>query len=454
MKACTVTEFDNVELPPDRDPPRARGLSLRDLSRGGDDPQANIMPFERDESGAWRASRWIGTFHHEGVDYTIIPRIGVKLFARIAVEAVSVALLPEGAGPNRSKLHGLLDLLPLVWCLALRRARSRQGIPRLYVERRAVDRVSLRGRLDLPRQLTENRFAQQHLACIWSELTFDNPITRMILITIDHLARARSFPFGGQGGNFARELEELRTQLLLHGTRRYADLPEERISWSRANDRYRIVHDFGRAIVRRRRSDSAPTAGDAVLLDSAEIWELFLFRRLQAVIRKNRLKLRIEWPRERRTAPRMLLEWQGRRTRALIPDIVVTESDGGGRTAILDAKYRAFAAPDADHSVADQMALYAMTADASAQPPGAAGAITQPTMLLVYPKANASGVKGLNSGMPDGKIGEGRFLFHDGRESRLIAWCVPVPETDDEVKFDESVADNLCDLLTVAFPPL
>jgi hypothetical protein len=432
---------------------RARGLSLRDLSRGGDDPRANIMPFERDESGTWRASRWIGTFQHEGVNYTIIPRIGVKLFGRVAVEAVSVALLPESAGPNRSKLHGLLDLLPLVWCLALRRARSRQSIPRLYVERRAADRVSLRGRLDLPRQLTENRFAQHHLACIWSELTFDNPITRMILITIDHLARARSFPFGGQGGNFARELEELRTQLLRHGTRRYADLPEERIAWSRANDRYRVVNDFGRAIVRRRRSDGAPTAGDAVLLDSAEIWELFLFRRLQAVILKNRLKLRIEWQRERRTAPRMLLEWQGRRTRALIPDIVVTESNGGGRTAILDAKYRAFAAPDADHSVADQMALYAMTADASAQPPGATGAITPPTMLLVYPKANASGVKGLNIGMPD-KIGEGRFLFHDGRESRLIAWCVPVPETDDEEKFDESIADSLCDLLTAAFPPL
>jgi hypothetical protein len=191
-----------------------------------------------------------------------------------------------------------------------------------------------------------------------------------------------------------------------------------------------------------------------VLLDSAEIWELFLFRRLQAVIRKNCLNLKIEWPRERRTTPRMLLEWQGRRTRALIPDIVVKESTGGGRTAILDAKYRTFAAPDADHTVADQMALYAMTADASDHVLDATGAIAPPTMMLVYPKANASGVRGLNNGMSDGKIGEGRFLFHDGRESRLIAWCVPVPETDDEVKFDESVADSLCALLTAAFPPL
>jgi hypothetical protein len=450
MKSYIVTEFENVgSLPPDRALPRARGLSLRDLSCGGDDPQADIMPLERDASGTWRASRWIGTFQHEGDVYTIIPRIGVKLFSRIAVEAVSVALLPEGASPNRSKIHSLRDLLPLVWCLALRRARSGQGIPRLYVERRAANRVNLRGRLDLPRQLTENRFAQHHLACIWSELTLDNPITRMILLTINHLARARSFPFGGQGGNFARELEELRTQLLLHGTRRYADLPEEPISWSRANDRYRVVHDFGYAIVRRRGSDAAPAAGDAVLLDSAEIWELFLFRRLQAVIRENRLELRIEWPRERPTMPRMLLEWQGRRTRALIPDIVVRESNGAGRTAILDAKYRTFAAPDEDHTVADQMALYAMTADASAHLQDATGAIAPPTMLLVYPKA-----KGLNNGMPVGKIGEGRFLFHDRRECRLVAWCVPVPETDDEVTFDKSVADSLCALLTAAFPPL
>lgn len=451
MKACTVTEFEELGWRHDCDPPRARGLSLRDLSHGGDNSLADIMPFECDVSGTWRASRWIGTFQHEGVDYTITPRIGVKLFRRIAIEAVSVALLPEGGGPSL-KLHSLLDLLPLIWCLALRRARSRQGIPQLYVERRAADRVSLRGRFDLARQLTENRFAQHHLACIWSELTFDNPITRMILITIDHLARGQSFPFSGRGGNFARELEELRTQLLLHGTRRHADLPGERISWSRANDRYRVVHDFGRAIVRRRGSDCAPAAGDAVLLDSAEIWELFLFRRLQEVIQKKRLKLRIEWPRERRSASRMLLEWQGRRTRALIPDIVVTESDGG-RMAILDAKYRAFAAPDADHSVADQMALYAMTADASAHPPDATGMMVPPTMLLVYPKATASGVKGLNNRVPDGKIGEGRFLFH-GRESRLIAWCVPLPETEDEVEFDEYVAGSLCDLLRAAFPPL
>jgi hypothetical protein len=439
--ASAVVEFDRVGSISDFESLRARVLSLRDVALGCQDPQANVMPFERDASGAWRASRWIGTFRHNGVDFSITPRIGKKRFLWIAVDAVSAALLPDGMRPHGSNPNGLRDLLPLVWCLALRHARSRQGIPRLYVQRRAADRVSLRGRFDLLRQLTENRFAQHHLACIWNELTFDNPVTRTILSTIDHLARERSFPFGRQGGDFARELEGLRTQLLLHGARLQPNLPEEGISWSRANDRYRAVHDLGRAIIRRRGSDGASEAGETILLDSAEIWELFLFRKLEEVIRAQRLKLEIKWPRGHR-APPHLLEWEGQRVRMLIPDIVIRETDGEGRVAILDAKYRFFVTPDRDHSIADQMALYAMTAERAA---------AAPTMLLVYPKAGPStGSEGLNSSQKCGCIGKGRFLFPDKREFRLIAWCVPLPE--DEQIFEETIKKSLSELMRAAFP--
>lgn len=345
----------------------------------------------------------------------------------------------------------MLDLLPLVWCLALRRAQRQQGIPRLYVPRSAADRVSLRGRLDLPQQLTKNRFAQHHLACRWSELSVDNPLNRVILRTIDHLRMARRFPFSGQGGEFARELQSLRTQLELHGTRSSAVDQSHVVKWTRGNDRYRFVYDLSLAILRRGGAQSVPASGEALLLDSAEIWELFLFRRLQSLIQSKRRDLRIEWPRERRASPRMLLEWNGVPRRMLIPDIIVTESDSNARSAILDAKYRRFVSPSEDHGIADQMALYAMTADAAVRPPNPSKAATQPTMLLLYPRAKRDrSVAGLNSGLCTGSLGEGRFLF-DGQPARLIAWCVPL--CDDEAQFEKTVTQNLCDLLSVAFPP-
>jgi hypothetical protein len=449
MMANRKIEFQLMESGLSFDTLRARGLSLRDLGRGCEDPRATVMPFERDESGGWRASRWIGIIRHKAVTYTIVPRIGESLFRRIAVEAVSVALLPDGAGPGQCELRDLLDLLPLVWCLSLRRARSSQAIPRLYVTRRAANRKNLRGRFDLPRQLTENRCAQHHLACIWSELTFDNPITRMMLMTIDHLAHARRFPFGGKAGEFARELKELQSQLLVQGTLRHTNLLEEPIFWSRANDRYRAVHEFGRAIVRGRGADGAPAEGDAILLDSAEIWELFLFARLRTILRKYP-KLEIEWPREQRSRPQMLLEWNGRHTRALIPDIVISEIGDSGRIAIIDAKSRNFASasPDQDTKVADQMALYAMNADAARtiQPD------TPPTMVLLFPTTQDQRFpEGLNSNRKSGINGQGKFLFRGGREYRLIAWCVPLPQSD--VKF-RAVDENLETMLNDVFPAL
>ena len=429
----------------------ARAISLRDLAYGREDPFVAVMPFERDAAGVWRASRWIGRFRHDNQEYAIKPRIGDTLFQRIAVDAVAAALLPDGASPGVSRLGTMLDLLPLVWCLALRRAQRQQGIPRLYVPRSADDRVSLRGRLDLPRQLIKNRFAQHHLACRWSELSVDNPLNRVILRTIDHLRVAGRFPFANQGAEFARELQGLRTQLELHGTRQCAVNQDYVVRWTRGNDRYRLVYNLSLAILRRGGAESVPASGEAILLDSAEIWELFLFRRLQSVIQSERREdLRIEWPRERRTAPRMLLEWNGFPTRMLIPDIIVTESDGNARSGILDAKYRRFVSPIEDHDIADQMALYAMTADAAVRPPSPSKAVPQPTMLLLYPQAKASrSALGLNSGLPAGSLGEGRLLF-DGQPARLIAWCVPL--SDNEANFDQTVTANLGELLSVAFP--
>jgi hypothetical protein len=263
------------------------------------------------------------------------------------------------------------------------------------------------------------------------------------------LAAVRDGMDRGAAARVARELKELQTQLLVHGTRRDANLLEEPISWSRANDRYQAVHDFGLAIGRRRGADGAPVEGDAILLDNAEIWELFLFARLRTIIKKYP-KLEIEWPRERRSRPQMMLEWNGRHTRALIPDIVISEIGDRGRTAIIDAKCRTFASasPDQETKVADQMALYAMNADAlnTVQP------ATPPTMVLLFPTTqDEKAPEGLNSDRKSGINGQGKFLFRGGREYRLIAWCVPLSQSD--IKFG-AVDENLETMLNDVFPAL
>jgi len=113
----------------------------------------------------------------------------------------------------------------------------------------------------------------------------------------------------------------------------------------------------------------------------------------------------------------------------LIPDIVIKETNGAGRIAILDAKYRFFATPAEDHSIADQMALCAMTANMSAREP-AIEVVVSPTMLLVYPKADPSNdSKGLNSSQKCGCIGKGRFLFENKREFPLMLGVFRFPRT-------------------------
>ncbi len=422
---------------------RASRVELRAVAQNIGDATAPISPFEQDEAGNWRASRWIGKVVVGNTLFEIKPRIGDEIFKRIAVDAITIALVPNSQSHVSAPNIRDIDLLPLIWCLAFQRAFSRQTMPRLYVTKRSASRVDVRGRLDLERQLTENHLAQHHLACIWNELSFDNPLTQTILATIDHLARQRRYPFHSASSLHSSTINRVRSDLMAQGVRPSTDAVDQLVSWSRANDTYRAQHELARGLLRNRGSTSATGFSEALLLDSAEIWELFLFRRLITVVNERNLPLRIHWPRNQ-PERRWLMEWEGRSTRLLIPDIIVTETTENPRVAILDAKYRHFSPPSSDPSIADQMALYAMTSsgtDRQDAPP--------PTMMLVYPAA-----EGLNPGA-SGILGKGRFHFAN-HQCPLIAWAVPLLKIDGKTNnlqnFYAEVDTSLKQLLDVAFP--
>jgi hypothetical protein len=394
------------------------GLTLSSLVDPNASAEIDCAPFERDESGQWRTSRWIGSFSVDGRCYHIVPRIGNARFAHIATSALSAMVVSGAASIGQIRSDTLLDLLPLAWYVAFRSGRQRNGLTRAYVRRDELDCTELRGSLDLGRQLVENDTKRHQLACSWDDLTVDNPINQGTRLVINHLRRNKRFPYSWHRTDASAELDGWHERLSLLGVTHPSSYPTERVRWSRGNDGFRPAHRLGRHVIQ---DQGITTVGAStarsLFVDSAEIWELYLRQRLDEVVKREFPGFKTVWPRSNAHKD-ALLEWEGKKAHFLIPDFQIVEERNSKAVMVLDAKYRWFKPLDTDFEVAAQMARYVSIASQGSRS-------TAPSVLL-YPRVLPDGFNAKNSSNP---FGSGKFLM--GEYPRIEAWGVDLPDVQE-----------------------
>ncbi|WP_295441626.1 hypothetical protein [uncultured Thiodictyon sp.] len=430
---------------------RWRGISLAQIGTVAARFDVECVPFifrtYIAAAPSWCATRWVGQFGFEGESYTILPRIGWGRFEAMLTAVLSVGTMGEGGIPSAASGEG--DLLPLAWVLVHEAAwRRNRGAAKAFVRKSVSDAPALRGELDLPAQLAK-LIDKQNFACRYDELTYDHPVNRGTLLAIRTLEQHRRFPFNCTGG-FHRIAREWAEALAANGVALPERFPAEAMRWSRANDSFRAAHVLAAMIVAERQSASRGGKGvPGFLFDSAEVWELYLWRCLKEVIAEfpEFHDCEVEWPRENRSAPEPLLFWQGLPVAPRIPDLRIRR--GHDVALVIDAKYRFFQPPTAEGGgdLAVQMFQYAAMGSRD-------HAERSPPVVLIYPSC-----EDLRNGPGDESpylLGSGRFNLPG--DPPLTAWAVKLPVLEGIqpaacAGFHREVRAQLRHILAEAMPP-
>lgn len=389
MTESVLLAEDSRPIPPDQEAFDADWLSrLADESVEG--LIVRLVPQEReserlvysDRSGRWHAGRYIGDVDYAGRRLSVRPRFGFEDIAEWLAEVLHLPVVPD----LRGKLEEgpFLDhLLAITWGSGLVRA-AKHGLPLL---RRPVRHVghSVRGRLKVRETLGRRARGQPNLVSETTERDLDNPIVRTAMAAYQVLHRrlvSREMSddeWIPQGG---RDL--VPAMLRACGPRPEPPSRREirRIRYSPITETYRPFVALSEQIARLRggipevAEDRSEVSG--LLLDVAELWELYVFHTARAGLSGVRVVHGTAESEER---------WQlgrssdGQRLQRLVPDVVV-ERDARAEL-IADAKYKSLA-PRRDlgrprgyeHGDLYQLITYLTEAVCEGQPNG----------WLVYPR--------------------------------------------------------------------
>lgn len=382
-----------------------RARSLLVSFAGVRDEGEEVVYCERD--GSWHCGRYVGTVVFEGRRLTVMPRFGLATLGHWLEVALHLRLTDTAGAPAPHEAF-LPRLLARLWGNAIVRA-ARHGLPglRMDVEHRGV---VARGRLEVRGTIRERVRGRPGLVSVHRERSLDNPITRAI--------RAAEAELTGSLGAL-----ELRTLLperardvlaALGGINRERRLPEAAelaaIRYTPITAGYRDLVQLSMTIASHRGllAEAAPDGrGTGMLVDVAEIWELYVLECLRRAYPNARVR---HGTRELVCAGHLLRSERAGEYGRLLPDAVVsTETE----TFLVDAKYKSLH-PTASHPAgAAREDLYQMCAYLSRWSKARLG-------VLVYPQESGREVPDLVAGAP--------WFFEDGRELRFVTLSHRVEE--------------------------
>jgi 5-methylcytosine-specific restriction enzyme subunit McrC len=295
-----------------------------------------------DAAGQWRAGRYVGSLSMDGVRLDIEPRFPFEVLLRWVDAAFEFIAIPQVAQLQRTESF-VPWLLAMLWARRLDAA-CRHGLPSLRVEVPHEGPLA-RGRIDVRATTRLRRQRPGHLATQTRERTLDNDIVRTLVCAENTLRYVT-----GSDLWQSRRVRDLCARMRDSAGARPLLPPEAdlaRIRYTPIRQPFRELVAFSHRLAGRRGYLSSPESGTAegVLLDVAELWELFLV----GCVRHARPDLTVQHgTRALTTEPVHLLHSAGRPEVGLgrlLPDILV--SDGEGAVAVLDAKYKRLGwAPD------------------------------------------------------------------------------------------------------------
>ncbi|HTB21715.1 MAG TPA: hypothetical protein VK914_03305 [bacterium] len=299
--------------------------------RGDDEPIAYCAP-----DGVWWAGRYVGTVLFDGGRLTIRPRFGIAVLRDWLSHATNVALV-EAPGHLTDDESFIVQLLAAVWTKGFVDA-ARHGLPALKTDSVSQGAV-VRGRLDVGRSVRLIAGGDEALVSIRRERSLDHAASRSIVAAYDVLRRWMG---GGNDSWIPPRVKELLPHLAAVTGARPRIPTKAELGWVRYTPitaGFASVADLSHQIATRRGLSSAPEADgrcQGVLLDVAELWELYVL----SILRQAERALTIRHGTRELKAAGALLESEVNNTSLgfLRPDALV--EDHGSTVGVLDAKYK------------------------------------------------------------------------------------------------------------------
>jgi 5-methylcytosine-specific restriction enzyme subunit McrC len=328
---------------------------------------------ERGRDGRWWAGRFIGSMTVEGRRLTVRPRLGIDVVEAWLDQAFGLVAPPASARHAETETF-IVRLLARLWCRAVDNA-TRHGLPLLRLPR-SHEGLFVRGRLDSRQTIRLLGQGQPRVASVTHDRSLDHPVTRV-------LVRAER-ALGERLTDTAEWRTERVRQVLPHLRAAVGSRPKLPTPFELERVRYTpITLPFKRAALLSHRIASKlgysatdePGAAEGILVDVAELWELFVLHCARRAIPTG---LRIEHGTIARRRDYLL---RSRETNSgmgrLKPDVLVLRGDRA--TAVIDAKYKRLAFSRERPNGVDQADLYQLAAYASRYEP-------EQVAALIYPR--------------------------------------------------------------------
>ncbi|MDJ0105629.1 hypothetical protein QM646_04390 [Rhodococcus erythropolis] len=338
----------------------------------------------RQLDGSWRAGRYIGEIRRGDTILEIRPRLSFPVIAEWASAALNLRIVSRAAG--KSGISFLIaELQAAAWRRALADA-SRHGMPAIRASHRH-EGPTVRGRFDLAGTLPLRMKRSPNLLSITQPKVVDNPVTRAIVLA-DRVLNSRIQRVGWRGPRVEELIPHLRSAT---GTRPV--LPSRRelqsVRYTPITQPYRAVAEMSWMIAKNRgpRGDSSSDAYEGVLLDVAELWELFLLHCLRIAADGRH----VTHGTTAEAASHLLHSANDARPMGrLLPDFIVGNS--AEPEAIIDAKYKRLSDP----FPVNREDLYQLTSYLAAY----SGSQSRPRGILAYPLLPGSEMSSAESGGP------------------------------------------------------
>jgi 5-methylcytosine-specific restriction enzyme subunit McrC len=307
------------------------------LGHQGDEPDDEPVASFDAASGIWWAGRYVGEVQFEGQTLRLEPRFGMPALMRWLTTIWGVRLV-DSKGRYKQQRIWLWLVIAHLWAGRLIAA-AKHGLPYRRMETIHNGRT-LRGRLLARETALSRRLGDERLASVTRARVVDPIIGGILLAAFKRLGEA--LVASGDGNRWLPErgktlVDDLHSAL---GPRPNFTGGCSTIRYSPITENYRPVVDLSLSILAHR-PRMATTGGESkafsVLLDMAEIWELYVAKMLQIGLPG----LRVSHSGRSTEHFRWLLSStaNGERFGSLRPDIIIQDHQERC-LAVADAKYK------------------------------------------------------------------------------------------------------------------
>ncbi|WP_287162932.1 hypothetical protein [Rhodococcus sp. (in: high G+C Gram-positive bacteria)] len=238
------------------------------------DHEPTIEPILARDADGWRANRYIGEIRHKGRTLEIRPRLGIETITGWISTILNVQVLPHTAAHSSDASNVITQLLAALWRASVLTA-GQHALPRAGAKVSSYG-LSVHGRLDVAATARRRAAGYHDLVSTRVVRSYDNAPASAVVLA-DRYFDQRLAGDRWRGARLHDQIAMLRTATgarpkmpTLHEIRtaRYSPIT---IKWRRAAElSWGILNEDPLGVV------AADESTHGVLIDVAELWELFV----------------------------------------------------------------------------------------------------------------------------------------------------------------------------------